>query len=173
MSDTSGKPQLRLSRIAAGMAITGDGPGNLTADATTDKAGLWKLGPLRPGRWKIVVEQPGFLPLAQMLDVPASRAPGQTSVRDVRLELARGALVGGTVRDARGQRAAGATVSVQRADGTGPIASGTTDTQGEFRIHDSPTGELVITATKNDATGATRTSIRPGDEILSLAIELR
>jgi hypothetical protein len=157
----------------AGMVISGDGPRNLTADATTDKAGLWKLGPLSPGRWKIAVQQPGYLPLAHTLEVPASRAPGQTSVRDVRLELVRGALVGGTVRDARGQRAANAKIAVQRADGTGPIVEGTTDSQGEFRIHDCPTGELTVTATKGDATGATKTQIRPGDEILSLAIDLR
>ncbi|MBA3502108.1 MAG: carboxypeptidase regulatory-like domain-containing protein [Deltaproteobacteria bacterium] len=157
----------------AGMAIAGDGPGNITAEATTDKAGLWKLGPLTPGRWKLVVKQPGYLSLVHPLDVPASRAPGTTSVRDVRLDLARGALGGGTVRDARGQRAANAKVSVQRADGTGPVVDGTTDTQGEFRIHDCPTGELTITATKADATGVTRTQIRPGDEILSLAIDLR
>lgn len=157
----------------AGIALTADGPGKLTADATTDKAGLWKLGPLKPGRWKIAIAQPSYLPLAYDVEVPASRAPGQTSVRDIRLELLRGALVGGTVRDARGQRAVGAKVSVQRADGTGPTVEGTTDTQGEFRIHDVPTGELVVTATKNDASGATRAQLRAGDELLSLAIELR
>ena len=157
----------------AGMAITADGPGKAIADATTDKAGLWKLGPLVPGRWKIVIKQPGYLPLGHDLEVPAAHAPGTVSVRDVRLELARGALVGGTVRDARGQRAAGAKVAVQRADGTGPIVDGTTDTQGEFRIHDAPTGDLTVTATKADATGTTRASIRPGDELLSLAIDLR
>ena len=157
----------------AGMAISADGPRNATAEATTDKTGLWKLGPLVPGRWKLVVKQPGYLPLVHELEVPVSHAPGRTSVRDIRLDLARGALVGGTVRDARGQRVAGAKVSVQRADGTGSVVDGTTDTQGEFRIHDCPTGELAVTATKADATGSTRTAIRPGDEILSLAIDLR
>jgi Carboxypeptidase regulatory-like domain len=157
----------------AGITLGADGPGKLTADATTDKAGLWKLGPLKPGRWKIRIEQPSYLPLSYDVDVPASRAPGQISVRDIRLELQRGALVGGTVRDARGQRAAGAKVSIHRADGTGPTVEGSTDTQGEFRIHDSPTGELVVTATKGDATGATRAQVRAGDELLSLAIDLR
>jgi hypothetical protein len=157
----------------AGMAIIADGPSNATADATTDKLGQWKLGPLQPGTWKVVVKQPGYLPLAHEVDVPRARAPGTTSVRDVRLELQRGALVGGTVRDARGQRVAGATVAVRRADGTGPTVEGTTDTQGEFRIHDAPTGDLVVTATKADATGSTRATIRAGDELLSLAIDLR
>jgi hypothetical protein len=157
----------------AGMAIIADGPSNATADATTDKLGQWKLGPLQPGTWKVVVKQPGYLPLAHEVDVPRARAPGTTSVRDVRLELQRGALVGGTVRDARGQRVAGATIAVRRTDGTGPTVEGTTDTQGEFRIHDAPTGDLVVTATKADATGSTRATIRAGDELLSLAIDLR
>ena len=51
----------------------------------------------------------------------------------------KGALLGGTVRDARGRRVVGATVTVQAGDLT---ATGTTDTQGEFRIRDVPTGEL-------------------------------
>ena len=157
----------------AGMTITADGPGAATADATTDKSGLFTLGPLAPGAWKLAVKHPGYLALAYALDVPAARAPGTPSVRDVRLELHRGALVGGTVRDARGQRAAGASIAVQRSDGTGPIVEGSADTQGEFRIHDAPTGEITVTATKGDATGVTRTTIRAGDEVLSLAIDLR
>jgi protocatechuate 3,4-dioxygenase beta subunit len=157
----------------AGMAITADGPGNATADATSDKAGQWKLGPLQPGWWKIIVKQPGYLPLAHDVEVPRARSPGTTSVRDIRLELQRGALVGGTVRDARGQRVAGATITVKRADGTGAAVEGMTDTQGEFRIHDAPTGELVVTATKGETISAIRASIRAGDELLSLAIDLR
>jgi hypothetical protein len=157
----------------ASMTIVAHGPRDLTAEATTDKQGLFKLGPLAAGRWKIIIKQPGYLALAHELDVPAARAPGQTSVRDVRLDLARGALVGGTVRDARGMRATGTKIVVQRADGTGPTAEGTTDSQGEFKIHDCPTGDILVTATKADGTGATRASIRPGDEILSLAIDLR
>jgi hypothetical protein len=157
----------------AGMLIVADGPGAATADATTDNTGQFTLGPLAPGRWKIVIKQPGYLPLTHALDVSAARAPGATSVRDVRLELQRGALVGGTVRDARGQRAAGATIRIQRSDDTGPVVEGTTDSQGEFRIHDCPTGEITVTATKGDAAGSTRTTIRAGDEVLSLAIDLR
>lgn len=156
----------------AGIALAGDGPARLTADATTDKAGLWKLGPLRPGRWTIRIAQPGYLPLAREVEVAASRSPGQTSVRDVRLELVRGALLGGTVRDARGARTAGAKVSVQRADGSGQAVEGTTDSQGEFRIHDCPTGDVLVTATKGDASGTARTVVRAGDELLSLALEL-
>ena len=126
-----------------------------------------------PGRWKLAVKLPGYLPLARELDVPAAAAPGVTSVRDLRLELRRGALVGGTVRDARGNRLPGVRVTVQAADGSGPTAEGTTDVQGEFRIRDAPTGELAVTATRNDARGSIRATVRPGDEVLGLSIDLR
>ena len=154
-----------------GVAITGSGPASASAEATTDKLGRWKLGPLRPGHWKLAVKLPGYLPLASEHDVPVSRVPGATSVRDVRLELARGAMVGGTVRDGNGRRAPKAHVIVRRADGV--AVEGDTDSQGEFRLRDCPSGEIEVVATKGDATGRTTTTVRAGDEVLSLSIELR
>jgi carboxypeptidase family protein len=159
----------------AGIAVSGEGPGGSTTDATTDKDGRWRLGPLAPGHWRVTVAQPGYRPLARELDVPAARAPGVTSVRDVRLDLARGAMVGGTVRDGRGQRIANATVTVQAVDGgsSGGAAEGITDAAGEFRIRDCPTGELSIGASRGTERGTIRVTIRPGDEVLGLAIEIR
>jgi hypothetical protein len=154
------------------IALAASGPDNALAEATTDKLGRWKLGPLRPGRWRIAIKQPGYLAQVRELDVPVAREPGGTSVRDVRLDLARGALIGGTVRDARGQRVAAAHVVAAAAAG-GPTCEGDSDGQGEFRLHDCPTGDLAIAATKADARGVTRATVRPGDEILSLALELR
>ncbi|MGE5186509.1 MAG: carboxypeptidase-like regulatory domain-containing protein, partial [Acidobacteriota bacterium] len=110
---------------------------------------------------------------ARELDVPAGSSPGATTVRDVRLELARGALVGGTVRDARGQRLAGAHVTVRRADGSGDAVEADSDAQGEFRLRDCPAGEVVVTATHGDRSGAIRATVRGGDEVLGLALELR
>ena len=166
LDDASGSP-------IAGLVIAAYGPGGTTADATTSKDGRWKLGPLRPGRWKLTIEQPGYVPSSRDVDVPVSRAPGVTSVHDIRFDLSRGALLGGTVRDARGQRVSGASVAVQAADGEGPGATGTTDTQGEFRIRDAPTGELAIVVTRGDAHGSLRVTVRRGAEILGLSIELR
>jgi hypothetical protein len=119
------------------------------------------------------VRLPGYLPFSRDIEVPVARAPGQTSVRDIRIELARGALLGGTVRDRRGQRMAGAHITARRADGTGEPVEANTDAQGEFRIHDCPTGELIIGAQLGDAQGSTHATVRPGDEILSLSIEIR
>ncbi|HET7500954.1 MAG TPA: carboxypeptidase-like regulatory domain-containing protein [Kofleriaceae bacterium] len=155
------------------ITLAASGPGNALAEASTDKAGRWKLGPLRPGRWKIAIKQPGYLAQVVELDVPVARTPGATSVRDVRIELARGALIGGTVRDARGQRVAAAHVVAGAITGAGPTCEGDSDGQGEFRIHDCPTGELSVVATKATARGATRTTVRPGDEVLSLSLDVR
>ncbi len=166
LDDHSGDP-------LGGLSIEATGPRGQEAEATTEGNGRWKLGPIVPGRWRLAVKTPGYLPLVRELDVPVGRAPGAISVRDIRLELRRGALVGGTVRDARGNRLPGAKVTVQAADGTGPIAEGITDAQGEFRIRDAPTGELAVTATRNDARGSVRATIRPGDEVLGLSIDVR
>jgi hypothetical protein len=154
------------------IALTAVGPGNALAEAATDKLGRWKLGPLRPGRWRITVKHPGYLAQVREIDVPVARVPGGTSVRDIRIDLARGALLGGTVRDARGQRVAAAHVVAAAAAG-GPTCEGDSDGRGEFRLHDCPTGDLAIAASKADVRGVTRATVRPGDEILSLALELR
>ena len=154
------------------VTLAASGPGNALAEAATDKLGRWKLGPLRPGRWKLVLKQPGYLAQTRELDVPPSSTPGATSVRDIRIDLARGALLGGTVRDGRGQRVAAAHV-VAAASGAGPTCEGDSDGRGEFRLHDCPTGELGVIATKADLRGGARTTVRPGDEVLSLALEVR
>ncbi len=166
LDDASGSP-------LAGIVIAGYGPNGSTADTTSDKAGRWKLGPLRPGHWKLTVEQPSYLPTSRELDVPAARSPGVTSIHDIRIDLVRGALVGGTVRDSRGQRVVGARVVVQRATGEGPSAEGTTDSQGEFRIRDCPTGELAVTASRGEDRGTVHATVRAADEVLGLSIELR
>jgi hypothetical protein len=157
----------------AGMAITGAGPSGHTSEAATDKLGRWKLGPLKPGHWKLEVKLPGYRTQTREVDVPASRAPGETSVRDVRIDLARGSLVGGVVRDRRGQRLVGAHVTVKLADGSGAAVEGDSDAQGEFQLHDCPAGDLVITATHGELSGAVRASVRGGAEVLGLSLELR
>lgn len=156
--------------VLANVALTAAGPSNALAEAASDKAGRWKLGPLRPGRWQVAIKQPGYLALRRELDVPVAHVPGGTSVRDIRLELARGALIGGTVRDARGVRVAAAHLTITAATAS---CEGDSDGQGEFRIRDCPTGDVVVAATKAALTGAIRATVRPGDEVLGLALEVR
>ncbi len=155
------------------VTISGTGPRGQTADATTDKAGMWKLGPLRVGRWHLVVKQPGYVPGVQDVDVTAARVPGATSVRDIRIELARGAIVGGTVRDASGHRVPGAHVVVRALDPPNLEVTGDSDAAGEFRIRDCPTGELDVAADKGDEHGTMRVTVRPAEEVTSLQIDVR
>ncbi|MBL9014543.1 MAG: carboxypeptidase regulatory-like domain-containing protein, partial [Myxococcales bacterium] len=156
----------------ASVTITAAGPGGATAEATTDRLGRFRLGPLAPGAWKLALRLAGFLPVSRAVDVTAGRTPGQTTVRDIRLELARGATVGGTVRDLRGQRVSGATVRVVPLRG-GTAVEGTTDSLGEFTIKDAPTGDVTVIATKGDLSGSSRLTLRAGDEVRSAAIEVR
>ena len=156
--------------VLAGVTLTASGPNHASAETSTEATGRWKLGPVAKGHWKLDVKIPGYLPFTQDLDVPAATRAGSTTVRDVRIDLARGALVGGTVRDSRGQRVANAHVVIKSATTS---AEGDADAQGEFRIHDAPTGDVVVEASHGDATGVTRVTVRAGDEVLGLAVELR
>jgi hypothetical protein len=158
------------TRGLAGVTVEGHGPGGASAEATTDATGRWKLGPLAKGSWKLAVKLPGYLPFSQPVEVPAATRAGTTTVRDVRIDLARGALVGGTVRDSRGQRVPHAHVIVKSAM---TEAEGETDAQGEFRIHDAPTGDVSVQASRGDQGGSTHVTVRGGDEVLGLSLEIR
>jgi hypothetical protein len=154
----------------AGVAIDAKGPGGATTEVTTDAVGHWKLGPLAKGAWTIEIKLPGYLPFTRQLEVPAATHAGTTTVRDVRIDLARGALLGGVVRDARGQRVAHAHVIAKSAAAT---VEGDADAQGEFRIHDAPTGDVSVEAIKGNAGGSTHVTVKGGDEVLGLALEIQ
>jgi len=154
----------------AGVTIESHGPGGASAEATTDATGRWKLGPLAKGGWKLDVKLPGYLPFTQSVEVPAATRAGTTTVRDIRIDLARGALVGGTVRDSRGQRVSHARVVVKSAT---TEVEGETDAQGEFRIHDAPTGDVSVQVSRGEQGGSTHVTVRGGDEVLGLALEIR
>ena len=62
---------------------------------------------------------------------------------------------------------------MRRVDGRGEPVEADADAQGEFRIHDCPTGDLIIGATFGDAMGSTRATVRPGAEVIGLSIEVR
>lgn len=154
----------------AGLTLSATGPGGETAETSTDKAGRWHLGPVKAGHWRLSVKYPGYLSQTRQVDVPSASRLGATSLRDIRIDLARGALVGGTVRDGRGKRVAGAHVAISSPAGQ---AAGDSDANGEFRIHDAPTGDIVVQASRDNASGNVRATVPPGAEVLGLAIEIR
>ncbi|HVV87821.1 MAG TPA: carboxypeptidase regulatory-like domain-containing protein, partial [Kofleriaceae bacterium] len=152
-----------------GIAVAATGPGGLERDLVTDAQGHLTLVPVPAGRWTLRARTPGYLARSITVDVPAGDRPGQATVRDVRLELERGALVGGTVRDRHGDRVSGARVTITRGDDE---VSATTDALGEYRLRDAPTGTVVLEASKAGATARMTLELRAGDERLTLDVEL-
>jgi hypothetical protein len=62
---------------------------------------------------------------------------------------------------------------VARAVDGGDEVDADTDTEGEFRLRDCPAGELDLAASKGEARGTIRATVRPADEVLSLQIDIR
>lgn len=153
-----------------GIAVSASGPEGAQRDLVTDARGQLALVPVPAGRWTLRIKTPGYLARSLIVDVPAGDRPGQATVRDVRLELERGALVAGTVRDRLGNRVAGARVTITRGDDE--VAT-TTDALGEFRLRDAPTGTVTLRAVRLGAKAALALELRAGDEQLAVNVELR
>lgn len=154
----------------AGLAVTASGPAGERRDLVTDERGRLALVPIVAGAWTLRVKVPGYLARSQAVTVPAGDRPGQSTVRDVRLELERGALVAGLVRDRAGNRVAGARVWIVRGDDE---VAATTDALGEFRLRDVPTGAVTLRASRAGAQGELALELRAGDERLSVELALR
>jgi Carboxypeptidase regulatory-like domain len=161
--DDAGRPLFGVRVMAAG-------PGPSTVESATARDGSWRLPVLRSGAWQLTVTKPGFLPALRTVSVTAGRARGEITVRDVTLTLARGAIAAGTVRDRRGARLAGVRVSCRGAEGS--VVETRSDLHGEFRLRDCPTGDLEVSAQHEGAHAATHVVLRPGQEVLSLVLEL-
>jgi Carboxypeptidase regulatory-like domain len=154
----------------AGVRIRATGPGSSSAEAATGRDGSFLLHGLAPGTWQLAASRAGYLPIARAVNVGAATRRGEVTVRDVTLALARGATAGGTVRDARGNRVAGVRVWARNAEGG--TAETRSDLHGEFRIRDCPTGDVEIAAERDGARVSTRVMLRPGQEVVSLMLEL-
>jgi hypothetical protein len=153
-----------------GLALRLSAPGQPAVELVTGLGGTFSHQPLAPARWRLAVDSPGYVPVSLDVDVPAATRAGQVSRSDVRLELERGALLGGQVRDHTGARLAGATVLVR---GPGGEASTVTDTAGTFRMVDVPTGRLTLTVSHGGKRGQVIEEVRPGDERLAIVIDVR
>jgi protocatechuate 3,4-dioxygenase beta subunit len=67
--------------------IEARGPDGRTAGATRRNGSGFVLPRLLPGRWTLSVRAPGYGPTEQTVDVPMATTLGETSVRDLRVEL--------------------------------------------------------------------------------------
>ncbi|HEU0034122.1 MAG TPA: carboxypeptidase regulatory-like domain-containing protein [Kofleriaceae bacterium] len=144
----------------ANVRVEAAGPNGRTTTAITDARGIAELRALAVGEWTIRARGKGYVEARQTVGVRASTVP-----IDVRLELARGVTLAGVVRDRYGRRVAGARVFV---DG----ASTQTDSDGNFKLVDAPPGRYALEAELDGARGAVAVQVQPGDERLSLTIDL-
>ena len=144
----------------AGIRVDADGPGDRITTAVTDAQGLATLSGLAPGTWTLSARAGGYVAARQRVELAPSRVP-----REIAFELARGATLAGVVRDRYGRRVAAATVTA------GGVTT-RTDGDGEFRLADVPTGAVEVIAESGAARGAITLELAPGDEHLSLKIDV-
>jgi murein DD-endopeptidase MepM/ murein hydrolase activator NlpD len=140
--------------------VEATGPGGQSASRTTDPQGVAELRGLVAGEWTLQVRAPGYTAGRRAVTVAPTRV-----LPEVRLDLQRSATVAGVVRDRFGRRVAGARVTLG-------AATARTDDDGSFRIADAPAGPGTLEAEHEGARGALRVELRPGDERLSLTVEL-
>jgi hypothetical protein len=127
--------------------------------------GLLEFTAMQPGAWTIIARADGYVTTRRAVEVPAGRGPGEITVDDVRIELARGAEIGGIIIDGNGERVAGAKVEV------GGVTT-TSDQDGRFRLRQVPAGDQLLQATRGDATGSLRLGLAPGDEQITLQLSI-
>jgi hypothetical protein len=144
----------------AAVRVEAAGPGGQTASRITDPQGVAELRALAAGSWTVRVRSPGYTAGRQVVAIGATRV-----LPEVRIELQRSAIAGGVVRDRFGRRVAGARVSLGG-------ASTRTDAEGHFRIADAPAGPGTLEAEHEGARGALPVELAPGDERMTLNIEL-
>ncbi len=154
LADARSRAPLAAARVEA------TGPGGQTASRTTDPQGLAELRGLAAGEWSVQVRAPGYTAGHAVVTISATRV-----LPELRLDLARSAIAGGVVRDRYGRRVAGARVSL---GGT----STHTDADGNFRIADAPAGPGMLEVEYEGARGALRVELAPGDERMTLNVDL-
>jgi len=150
----------RTTAPLAAVRVEATGPGGQTASRTTDPQGLTELRGLAAGEWSVQVRAPGYTAARATITISATRV-----LPELRIDLARSAIAGGVVRDRYGHRVAGARVSIGG-------ASTRTDADGNFRIADAPAGPGVLEAEYEGARGALRIELAPGDERMTLNVDL-
>jgi murein DD-endopeptidase MepM/ murein hydrolase activator NlpD len=148
----------------AGAAVHARGPGGDERRAVAGD-GLLELTGLRAGRWTVVVRAGGYVTSKHTIEVPAGRAPGDITADETRIELARGAEIGGLVLDGNGERVAGATLEIGGVEGT-------TDQDGRFRLRAVPAGGQTLRARRGDAAGELALTLAPGDEQITLQLTI-
>lgn len=145
----------------AGARIVARGPAGQSIERTTDARGAIALRALSPGTWTLRVRAAGYSPASRTVSIRAGEAPAQ-----VQLDLARAATLGGVIRNRFGQRVAGATVRFGE-------LSVISDADGNFLFASAPSGAGVLEAQRDAEQGSLPIQLAPGEERLSITLELR
>jgi hypothetical protein len=147
------------------VAIVASGPVGGERSGQTDGDCAVTLVPIVAGAWTMRATLEGYVSATIEVVVPVGHRPREITVHDARLELERGAIVGGTVRDAWGNRVAGATVAL----GATTVR---TNVDGVFRLRDVATGDVTLEAREGARRGTLAVSLRPGDELSTLLVTI-
>ncbi len=141
----------------------------LSRNAITDDAGRFVLAGIPGGRFKLMARRPGYVSIAYGARRPRREGTalaigsGQ-QIADVHLQLARGAIIAGTVRNANAEPVPGLDVSLLRREtGDRWVSAGVTrqtDDRGAYRVFGLESGEYVVaaqprTADSGDVAGPT------------------
>ncbi|MEJ7602595.1 MAG: carboxypeptidase regulatory-like domain-containing protein [Kofleriaceae bacterium] len=148
------------SAALPGLRIEATGPDRQVVKRVTDARGVAELRGLAAGDWSLLVRATGYATVVRAIAIRAERVP-----QDLRIDLARGAILGGVVRDRYGRRVPGARVSI----GT---LSTQSDADGNFRFDDAPTGPQQLEVEHGQTRAGISLQLRPGETRLSLSIEL-
>jgi hypothetical protein len=155
---TDGTPQPVRRAI---VALSG-GPLALSLNAITDDEGRFEIADVPGGRFTISASRASYVTIAY-----GASAPGRAGVplvveagqrlTGIRLLLARGAAIAGTVRDADGEPMPGALVGLARRSGTDRVTlslTAKTDDRGGYRLFGLPAGEYFVVAETPFMSGA-------------------
>jgi murein DD-endopeptidase MepM/ murein hydrolase activator NlpD len=144
----------------AGIRVDARGPDGTTVTRTTDAHGIVELAGLTVGQWSFTVRGGSYAPITREITIRASRVP-----EDLRLDLAKAAILAGAVRDRRGTRVAGARVWAGAAETK-------SDADGNFRLTGVAIGTVLLEASLGDHHGQLALQLAPGDEHVTLGVEL-
>jgi protocatechuate 3,4-dioxygenase beta subunit len=163
------------------VTLTGTGVSTFV-QAVTDDEGRFAFTGLVPGRFSLTAEKPAYLKsyygstrLARPPGMPIAVADGQR-IENVRIPLARGAVISGRVLEDAGGPVAAAQVQAslvtfvngERKTSTPPngVSQATTDDRGAYRLYGLQPGEYVVRAVGGGgfSAGATAAVVTP-DEI--------
>jgi protocatechuate 3,4-dioxygenase beta subunit len=135
-------------------------------DAITRRGARFEVRGLAPGAWVLGARAPGYVARTVDVEVPAADRAGEVTVRDLLVELTRGAVASGEVRDEHGDRVPGAEVRL----GDRRTRAGA---RGEFRLEDLPPGDQVLRVRRTGYLDAeVPVTLRAGDETRGLDVRL-